>query len=84
MMSNSKMCVSSCVISRYSMSGGSSTGSSMRLRVGSANAATPSLTAPGMTFCCWNSACVLKISSGILKARSCFSSEDSFWYALSA
>ncbi len=37
------------------------------------------LTAPGMTFCCWNSVCVLKISSGILKARSCLSSELSCW-----
>ena len=36
-MSNSKMCVSSCVIRRYSASSGSSIGSTMRSRYGSAN-----------------------------------------------
>ena len=46
MMSNSKTCVSSCVISRYSWSGGSSIGSTIRLRSGSANASTPSGSSP--------------------------------------
>ena len=39
-------------------------GSSMRLRSPSANASTPSGAAPGMTFSCSNSLCVLKMMSG--------------------
>jgi hypothetical protein len=56
----------------------------IRYRVGSANAPTPSWAAPGMTFCCWNSLLVLNRISGILKARSYLSSELTCWYALSA
>ena len=74
MMSNSKMCVSSCVISRKRLSGGSSIGRAMRFRYGSANAATPSGTVPGMMFCCSNSLCVLNTTSGTGNARSCFRS----------
>ena len=84
MMSNSKMCVSSWTMRPYSWSGGSSSGSTIRLRDGSAKAATPSWAAPGMTFCCSNSLCVLNTISGTLKARSCFRSLLTCWYALSA
>ena len=84
MMSNSKMCVSSWVIRRYSPSGSSSIGSTMRLRAGSANAPTPSGLAPGNTFCCSNSLWVLKTISGTAKARSCRSRALTSWYALSA
>lgn len=84
MMSNSKMCVISWVISRYSWSGGSSIGSTSRSREGSAKAATPSGMSPWMMFCCWNSDCVLNSTIGTLCARSCFRSELICWYALSA
>ena len=82
MMSNSKMCVSSCAMRPYSRSGGSSIGSSMRSRYGSANAPTPSCAAPGATFCCSNSLCVLNRISGTLNERSCFRSALTCWYAL--
>ena len=51
------------------LSGGSSIGSSMRLRVRLGKGGDAFADLAGMTFCCWNSAWVLKMRSGILNAE---------------
>ena len=56
--SNWKTWVSSCWMSCWSSSSGRSTGSTMRLRAGTANAPTPSGMNSAMTLVCSNSAWV--------------------------
>ncbi|PYQ47177.1 MAG: hypothetical protein DMF78_24425 [Acidobacteria bacterium] len=59
MRSNSKMCVSSCVMRPCRRSGASSMGMTIRPRTGSAKARTPSGTMSGKRLVCSNSEWVL-------------------------